>query len=104
MATAPIDFSALPWQSPAPGVRFKAVVRGGQKLRLVEFGRGFVESDWCRKGHVGWVVEGTLQIEFPDGLSTFKTGQGVFLLAGEAERHKAHVVGERVTLVLVETE
>jgi quercetin dioxygenase-like cupin family protein len=101
---APIDFAALPWQSPAPGVRFKAVVRGGLKLRLLEFSPGFVEPDWCRKGHVGWVLEGTLRIEFPGGTETFRAGQGVFLLAGEAERHKAHVVGDAVRLILVEAE
>ena len=99
-----IDFAALPWQSPAPGVRFKAVVRDGQKLRLVEFSPGFVEHDWCRKGHVGWVLEGTIEIEFPGGTETFRAGQGVFLLAGEAERHKAHIVGETVKLILVEPE
>ena len=100
----PVDFASLPWQAPAPGVRFKAVVRGGHSLRLVEFSKGFVEPDWCRKGHVGVVLEGTLEIEFPGGTETFRAGQGVFLLAGEAERHKAHVVGETVRLVLVEAE
>jgi quercetin dioxygenase-like cupin family protein len=104
MPPAPIDFAALPWQSPAPGVRFKAVSRGGQRLRLVEFEAGFVEPDWCRKAHTGWVLEGALEIEFPDGRVTVRAGQGVFLLAGEAERHKAHVLGPIARLILVEAE
>jgi len=104
MPTAPIDFSSLPWQSPAPGVRYKAVSRGGQRLRLVEFAAGFVEPDWCRKAHVGWVLEGALEIAFPDGSATYRAGQGVFLLAGDAERHKARVIGERALLILVEPE
>lgn len=104
MPVSPIDFDALPWQSPAPGVRFKAVSRGGQKLRLVEFSAGFVEADWCRKAHTGWVLEGALEIEFAEGTATYRAGQGVFLLAGEAERHKARVVGKVARLVLVEAE
>ncbi len=102
MPPSPIDFASLPWQSPAPGVRFKAVSRGGQRLRLVEFGPGFVEADWCRKAHAGWLLEGGLEIEFPDGRATYRAGQGLFLLAGEAERHKARVIGAKALLILVE--
>jgi len=51
---------------------------------------------------VGWVLEGALEIEFPEGRATYHAGQGIFLLAGEAERHKAHVIGGVARLILVE--
>ena len=45
MDAAAVSFAwdAIAWETPAPGVRTKTVVRGGKKLRLVEFGRDFVE-------------------------------------------------------------
>ena len=57
-----IDFESLPWQEPAPGVRFKAFVKGGKRLRLVEFAGEFAEPDWCLKGHIGYVLEGEMEI------------------------------------------
>jgi hypothetical protein len=98
-----IDFQEIPWQAPAPGVRFKAIVRDGRQLRVVEFTRDFVELGWCTKGHIGYVLEGTLEIAFPHGKVRFSSEDGIFILEGESEKHKASVIGEKVTLVLVET-
>ena len=50
------------------------------------------------------MLEGALEIEFPDGRATVRAGQGIFLLAGEAERHKAHVPAGKALLILVEPE
>ena len=40
-----IDFDVIPWNEPTKGVRSKAIVKGNQQLRLVEFSYGFVEPD-----------------------------------------------------------
>jgi hypothetical protein len=98
-----VEFEEMPWETPAPGVRFKAVSREGRKLRVVEFTSDFVEEDWCTKGHVGYVLEGTLEVSFPHGIARFSAGDGIFILGGEAEKHKASVVGDKATLILVET-
>jgi hypothetical protein len=102
MPTAPIDFDALPWQTPLPGVRFKTVVHGGQKLRLMEFASGFAEQHWCGKAHVGWVIEGEFELRFTGGARTYRAGQGVFLEAGHADKHKVRVTGAKALLILVE--
>jgi hypothetical protein len=39
------DFSALEWEFPMKGVRFKRYVSGGKQLRLVEYSRDFVEPN-----------------------------------------------------------
>ncbi len=98
-----VDFAALAWEQPAPGVRFKAVTRGDQKLRLVEFTDEFNEPDWCRNGHAGYVLAGTLEIQFADRRVTFRAGEGLFILPGEAEKHRASVTHGCATLILVET-
>ena len=95
-----IDFEAMEWQSPAVGVRFKAYEQGGRKLRLVEFSKEFVEQDWCTKGHIGYVHEGRMEINFDGKATVFGPGDGVFIPAGE--KHKAKVLTDTATAILVE--
>ena len=97
-----IDFSAMPWQAPAAGVRFKANERAGRKLRLVEFGKDFVEPDWCSKGHIGYVLEGQLEVNFGGRIVLFGPGDGIFVPPGEQHKHKGRAITEVVKLILVE--
>ena len=95
-----IDFESMKWQTPAAGVRFKAYEQGGRKLRLVEFSKEFVEQDWCTKGHIGYVLEGRMKIDFDGKVTVFGPGDGVFIPAGE--KHKAKVLTDTATAILVE--
>ncbi len=80
----------------------KELVRGQQQLRLVEFQKGFQEHGWCEQGHVGYVVEGTLNIEFPDRTVPAHVGDAVLIPAGHQARHRAQVVGESAQLIFFE--
>lgn len=97
-----VRFEELPWESPIPGVRFKAFTRGAQRLRLLEFAPGFEEPDWCTKGHAIHVLEGTFTLRLRDRDVRMKAGDVGFLAAGEGA-HKA-VLGstEHVRLLLFE--
>jgi len=97
-----VDFNAIEWETPLPGMRFKRFCHHGKQLRLLEFKRGFVEPDWCKKGHIGMVLEGTLEVDFKGRVVTFKTGDGVFIPPGPAGAHKARPLSPVVRLVLVE--
>jgi ethanolamine utilization protein EutQ (cupin superfamily) len=97
-----VDFEFLPWQSPMNGIRFKAYQNEGQRLRVVEFTREFIEPDWCTKRHIGYVLEGQMDIDFSGDVVRFKAGDGLFIPAGQAYKHKAKVVSETVKLFLVE--
>jgi quercetin dioxygenase-like cupin family protein len=97
-----IDFGSMSWTSPTEGVRFKVFKQDGRQIRLVEFRRGFTEPDWCRKGHIGYILEGECEIDFAGRCVRYKAGDGIFILAGEADRHMARVIGEVVRVVLVE--
>jgi hypothetical protein len=96
-----INFDSLAWASPAPGIRFKAFTYAGQKLRLLEFSKGFIEPDWCLKAHIGLVLEGTMDLDFNGTIVHFSKGDGIFIPGGEKSKHKAKV-REFVRLVLVE--
>ncbi|MBI5252115.1 MAG: cupin domain-containing protein [Desulfomonile tiedjei] len=102
MNTYKVDFGSTPWDSPAPGVRVKIHKLEARQLRLVEFSSEFVEHDWCRRGHIGYVLEGQLQIEFQGRQVTFGPGDGLFIPAGDDHRHKAKVLTGAVRLILVE--
>lgn len=95
-----IDFASFPWNSQAPGVRFKVHKRLGTQLRVVEFTREFVEADWCTRGHIGSVLEGSLEIDFQGTPIVFNAGEGLSIEPGR--NHQARVVTDCVRLVLVE--
>jgi quercetin dioxygenase-like cupin family protein len=99
----PVHFDDLPWESPSPGVRFKTLVRGAQRLRLLEFAEGFEEPDWCTKGHAFYVLEGSLTLRTKNGETRINAGDVGFLSAGAGDAHKA-ILGqkERARLLLFE--
>jgi len=97
-----IDFESIPWESTAPGIRFRAYRQGGKQVRLVEFTREFVEPDWCPKAHIGYVLEGMLEINFAGRLVLFRPGDGLLVPGGEESKHKVRALMEVTRLLLVE--
>ena len=97
-----VDFESMEWESPARGVRFKAFEQDGRKLRLVEFAKEFVEPDWCPHGHIGYILEGKMEIDFDGRVITFGPGDGLFIPAGQEHKHKARVIADKVKVIAVE--
>ena len=97
-----VDLESMPWQAPAPGVRFKAYDHDGRRLRLAEFTKEFVEADWCVNGHVGYVLEGVIEVDFRKRQEVFVAGDGLFIPPGKEHGHKARAVTSSVTLILVD--
>jgi len=97
-----LSFAALNWISAAPGARFKAVERDDRRIRLLEFTREFVEADWCRKGHIGVLLSGELEIDFGGRVLRYAPGDGLYIPAGESGKHKARALSDNALLFLVE--
>ncbi|MCL2773539.1 MAG: methyltransferase domain-containing protein [Oscillospiraceae bacterium] len=98
-----VDFDNMDWSEPATGLKFKAFANGSQQIRLVEFSEGFVESDWCKKGHAGYVLDGEFANDYNGVLERYKKGDVIFIPKGEQSKHKAILgKGEKVTLLLFE--
>ncbi len=97
-----VMFDSLEWQSSIHGARFKAFRSGDKQLRLVEFTDQFVELEWCEKGHIGYVIQGELEIDFHGHLVRYPEGSGIFIPAGSASGHKARSITPAVLLILVE--
>lgn len=97
-----ILFDELEWQDGIHGARFKAFRDGAKQLRLLEFTSEFVEPDWCEKGHIGFVVQGELELDFRGLPVRYPQGSGIYIPTGSASAHKARSVSPTVTLFLVE--
>ncbi len=97
-----IAFGDMEWESPAPGLRVKARELNGLRVRLVEFSEGFVEPDWCRKGHTGFVLEGVMELDVNGRIATLRAGDALHIPEGEATRHRHIRSLPRVLLFLVE--
>ncbi len=89
-------------ESPAVDVKFKAYQQDDRKLRLVEFSKEFIEANWCTKGHIGYILEGKMEIDFNGNIIVFGPGDGIFIPAGEKHKHKGRVLTSTVKAVLVE--
>lgn len=96
-----IEFASIPWDSPSPGVRQKIITGHDKCLRLVEYSQA-MPPHWCEKGHFGYILEGSLEIQFADAGLVFRPGDGVFIPGGAEHRHMAKALTEVVWAVLVE--
>jgi mannose-6-phosphate isomerase-like protein (cupin superfamily) len=92
----------MPWEAPAAGVRSRVHEQSGRRLRLAEFTREFVERHWCTKGHIGYVLQGQMEIDFDGRVITLGEGDGLFIPPGEPHKHKARVLTDRARVILVE--
>lgn len=98
-----IDFETLEWEEPAVGVRYKKYITGNKQIRLLEFSEGFIEKEYCTKGHIAIILEGSLKLDFNGHLEVYDTGKTVIIPAGESDKHKAILgAGELVRLLLIE--
>jgi ethanolamine utilization protein EutQ (cupin superfamily) len=96
-----VDFEALPWTTPMEGVRCKSVSEGDRRLRLVEYSASMAPH-FCEKGHVGYILEGKIEIELEKETLVFQAGDGVFIPDGPEHRHRARTLTKTVTAVFVE--
>jgi hypothetical protein len=100
--TCKVVFDSLEWQEAMPGARFKIFSDGKKQMRLLEFTSEFVEPHWCEKGHVGFVLNGELEIDFNGQIVSYNQGAGIFIPTGSLTKHKARSITPSVQLFLVE--
>jgi len=78
----------------------KTVRVGDITMRMVEFSPGYRADHWCAKGHVVFVLEGSLTTELDDGRS-FQTAAGNSFHVGDDDgQHRASTeTGAKVFIV-----
>lgn len=97
----PIQFNKIPWDKSTTGIAQKVHQEGNKIIRLVRFDEHFIEEDWCTKSHMGYVLEGTLHLNFPEIQQTYNKGDALML--GSDCKHKVVIPpGTFVELILFE--
>lgn len=100
-----IKFEDLEWNKPKEGVGQKIYTDGKIRIRLLRFNEGFIEEDWCTKGHIGYVLDGEMRIDFNGEIKKYSKGDGLWIIKGENSRHKVMIEkGKQIELVLFESE
>lgn len=98
------DWDALPapeGRGETGASRARTVDAGEVRLRVVEYGPGYLADHWCHRGHAVYVLEGELVIELRDGSSLLlRKGMG-FTGGGDLQNpHRARTeTGARVFIV-----
>ena len=91
-----IDWQSLP-VTEVPGATGSALVRTSQSgevgLRVIEFSAGYRSDHWCAKGHIAYVLEGVLTLEFQDGRSFDVAAGSSFQLGDDEGTHRAYTHG-----------
>ncbi len=101
MAGQQIDFASLAWDgwNSETLARVKQAEAEGYEARLFEMGPGFVEPQWCTRGHIGFVVSGQYITELDGGLLHMRAGQGFVLPPGT--RHRSRNTGAMPAIVFL---
>jgi quercetin dioxygenase-like cupin family protein len=95
-------FGSMEWESPAQKVRRKLHQNVDRQLRIVEFAQGLEHPEWCETGHIGYVLEGTMALEFDDQTVEVGPGEGFIIPDGPSHRHRPIPLTDHVRLVLSE--
>ena len=97
-----LRFSEIPWNEIAPGAREKAFQSDFKTVRLLQLSPGFEETDWCHRQHFGFVLAGSLEIQFENRVVKYEQGDGLSIAAGERSKHRAVVGEDPVTMFLID--
>ena len=93
-------FSNMPWDQVSEVARQKVIDTGEKRIRLLELSAGFREQDWCDRGHTGYVIAGSLDVEFQNHHQSYDKGEPLLISSGEP--HKARVLTGTTCLFLVD--
>lgn len=73
----------------------------GLRIRLVEYGAGYLADHWCQKGHIVYCIEGEFTTEMENG-ATFTLSKNMsFVVSDELSSHRS-VSKSGVKLLIVD--
>ncbi len=94
------QFSQIPWQRVSEVASQKILDDGEYRLRLLKLSPGFQEAEWCTRGHVGYIIEGALHIEFEDSQVVYNAGDALLIRPGKP--HKGRTGAGRALVFVVD--
>jgi quercetin dioxygenase-like cupin family protein len=104
-----LPFTAVAWNElPATehtgesgAALWRTLNNGDVRMRVVEYSPGYVADHWCDRGHVIYVLEGTLETELKDGRKfSFSAGTGYTVSDfGDAAHRSSTTTGAKLFIV-----
>lgn len=92
------SWNSIPFQRKESGIKEKAVELETHAMRLVEFPPGWREPETCRRGHLGYVMTGTMELRIGGNNVRLKPGDAIAIPEGTS--HIA-VTGTQACLTLI---
>jgi hypothetical protein len=96
MKTKQVPFRVIEWErepvTEVPGksgaAQMRTVIDDRLCVRMMDFTPGYSADHWCAKGHIAFIVSGSLKIVLEDGRSFDLRAGSSFHLGDEAGRHR----------------
>jgi len=101
ISTYIIEFERMEWQQIATGLAQKEVSRANKRIRLLEFSSGFREEDWCQKSHIGYIIKGSMTVNFNGRPQVFKKGDSLWIDQGKMHKHKVEMAENEVAVLFL---
>jgi hypothetical protein len=73
----------------------------GLRIRIVEYGQGYLADHWCRKGHIVHCLEGEFINEQENGAKTIMRPGMTYVVSDEASSHRSRTE-QGATLLIVD--
>ncbi|HET9087117.1 MAG TPA: DHCW motif cupin fold protein [Acidobacteriaceae bacterium] len=108
MRTHQVPFTVIDWErepvTEVPGksgtAHMRAVMDETSCVRIVDFTPGYSADHWCAKGHIAFVIAGSLKIALADGRSFDLRAGSSFHIGDQAGRHRvSSEAGAKVFIV-----
>ncbi|MFZ0517935.1 MAG: DHCW motif cupin fold protein [Acidobacteriaceae bacterium] len=108
MKTEQVPFTVIEWErepvTEVPGksgeAQMRTVMDETSCVRMVDFTPGYSADHWCARGHIAFVVAGSLKIALGDGRSFDLRAGSSFHIGDAAGRHRvSSEAGAKVFIV-----
>ncbi|WP_336517795.1 DHCW motif cupin fold protein [Pollutibacter soli] len=73
----------------------------GLRIRLVEYGPGYIADHWCRKGHLVYCIEGEFTSLLEDGAEHVLTPGMMYVVSDKMSSHKS-MTNTGVKLIIID--
>lgn len=97
-----VPFGEMQWDQMRADVRQKSHCAGSRQIRIVEFDTESGPEQWCEGGHIGYVLKGSLTIDFNGKVVDFGPGDGLVIPSGAEHQHRATRIERGTQLLMIE--
>lgn len=97
---AVVDWSRTPATKTA-GATSRAHKTNDVQLRVVDYDPGYLADHWCSKGHILYVISGSLTIEHGDGKASYELAAGMsWQTADNGPPHRVRSTGGATVFIV----